>query len=90
MWIRCYLVQLSTSHQSTRIVPALAWITGWLTGGGTVIYGVLQALGIIKTTATVSATVGGIIGAIFGTGLTGASVYYFLVGVRMIAMQNKR
>ena len=64
------------------IGAALAWFTGWLTGGGTVIYGVLQALGIIKATATVSATLGGIIGALFGTGVTGASLHYFLVGSR--------
>ena len=61
------------------LFTALAWFTGWLAGGGTVIYSVLQAVGIIKTAAYVSGTIGALFGAVFGAGAS-ASVYYFLFG----------
>lgn len=68
----------AATTQSTMVLSALvAGIVGALTGGGTVIYSVLQAVGIIKTTAYVSATLAGIAGAVFGTG-AGASAYHFL------------
>ena len=61
------------------LFTALAWFTSWLAGGGTVIYSVLQAVGIIKTAAYVSGTIGALFGAVFGAGAS-ASVYYFLFG----------